>query len=121
MAQVRALDNNHDWTFGSGVNNYLFNNAAIAQNINTRLSSFLGNCFFDLGAGIDWFNLLGNKDQTALNLAISSVILNTAQVTGIVQLSINLSVSRNLTVNYQVTTVYSSASATFLFNPTIGG
>lgn len=120
MALVRALDLNGDWLFGQGLSDYISYNQAIAQNINTRLSSFLGNCFFDLGAGIDWFNLLGAKDQTALNLAISTTILNTAQVTGILQLSINLSTNRNLTVTYQVQTVYSSASSSFTFAPSIG-
>lgn len=118
--RVRALDANHDWTFGAGTANYLQANAAIAQNINTRLSSFIGNCFFDLGAGIDWYNLLGSKDQTALNLAISTIILNTEGVTGIRQLSVNLSGSRNFTVNYQVQTIYSRVSSTFTFDTSIG-
>lgn len=120
MALVRALDSNHDWTFGAGKSNYLANNAAVAQNINTRLNSFLGNCFFDLGAGIDWFNLLGSSNQTALNLSISSIILNTPQVTGILQLSINLSSKREFSVAYQVQTVYSTVTNNFIFNTTIG-
>lgn len=120
MAKVRALDVNHDWTFGSGLSNYLSNNRAIAQNINTRLSSFLGNCFFDLGAGIDWFNLMGGKDQTALSLAISTQILNTAQVTGILQLSVGLNVRRNFTVQYKVRTVYSTTESTFSFDNSVG-
>lgn len=120
MALVRAIDANHDWTFGAGKSNYVANNAAIAQNINTRLSSFLGNCFFDLNAGIDWFNLLGNNNQTALNLAISTVILNTPQVTGIQQIAIALDVLRNITVTYKVQTVYSTATSVFNFDSSIG-
>lgn len=118
--RVRALNQNHDWLFGKGQNDYLQANAAIAQNINTRLSSFLGNCFFDLGAGIDWFNLLGSKDQTALNLSISTVILNTAEVTGILQLSVGLSATRQFTVQYKAQTVYSTTSSTFVFDSSIG-
>lgn len=119
--RVRALDVNHDWLFGKGQNDYLQANAAIAQNINTRLASFLGNCFFDVGAGIDWFNLLGAKNQTTLNLSISSVILNTAEVTGLLQISVGLNNLRQLTVNYRVQTVYSTTSNTFVFDSTIGG
>jgi hypothetical protein len=118
---VRAIDSNHDWLFGQSTNCYVANNAAIAQNINTRLSSFLGNCFFDLTAGIDWFNLLGSKDQTALNLAISATILNTEGVTGIVQLSLNLSIKRVFSVSYVAQTVYSTTSSTFVFDTTVGG
>lgn len=111
--RVRSLTSSGDWSFGAGVNNYSLGNIAIAQNIQTRLMSFLGNCFFDTGAGIDWFNLLGNKNQTALNLAISAVILNTDDVTGILQLSVSLTTLRVLSVSYNVQTIYSTTSNTF--------
>lgn len=108
MSRVRALDSLHDWTFGSGRNNYKVDLNAVIQNIDTRLNSFLGDCFFALGDGIDWFNLIGGKNQLALNLAISATILNTAQVTGILQLSVNLDpVTRGFSVQYRVQTTYS--------------
>lgn len=111
--RVRALDADHDWTFGKGQNNYLSRNAAVVQNIDTRLNSFLGNCFFDNGAGIDWFSYLGgSKDTGALSLAISSIILKTTDVTGIRQLSISL-VNRQLIVRYRVQTSYSAPSGQF--------
>jgi hypothetical protein len=70
MTRVRQIDDDGDWLFGKGQNDYVRANTSVVQNINTRLGSFLGDCFFDLGAGIDWFNLLGTKDQVALNLSI---------------------------------------------------
>jgi len=104
---VRALDNQNDWTFGKSKNNYLSGSAAVQQNIKTRLLEFIGDCFFNIQAGVDWFNFLGgSKNQLALNLNISSVILNTAFVTSIKQLSISL-VNRNFSVSYQVTDAYS--------------
>lgn len=106
---VRALDVNGDWTFGKGQNNYVANNKAIQQNIATRLQSFLGNCFFAIDAGIDWFNLLGSKNQIALELAVRSTILNTENVTGIVDISINLEENtRRINMTYTVNTVYST-------------
>lgn len=119
---VRALNSNHDWTFGASLNDYLQGNAAIAQTINTRLSSFLGNCFFDLQTGIDWFNLLGSiGNEVTLNLAISTLILNTPNVTGILQLSISLPTNRNFSVSYQVQTIYSTVTSNFVFDNSIGG
>lgn len=119
--RVRALDIDHDWTFGAGKSNYVQANAAVVQNINTRLSSFVGNCFFDLGMGIDWFNLLGYKDQLALDLAVSTMILKTPEVTGIIQLFTDLNrKTRNYTVVYNVQTVYSTASSQFVFDTAIG-
>jgi hypothetical protein len=116
--RVRALDANGDWTYGQGQNNYKVNQAAIQQNIQTRCLSFLGDCFFDLGAGIDWFNFLGgSKDQLALQLAISAVILNTSGVTGINLVLVSLDdTTRQFTVQYQVQTVYSVLTGAFTYD-----
>ena len=113
---IRALDEDNDWTFGKGRNNYKKDGIALLQDIETRLKEFLGDCFFNLTAGIDWFNLLGNKDQTALNLAISTVILNTPAVTGLLQLLVSLDpVTRNFLVRYVVQTSYSPLSGQLTF------
>lgn len=104
---VRALDAISDWTFGAGLSNYKSGNPAIAQDIQTRLSTFLGECFVDVTLGVDWWNLLGGKNQALINLQCSTIILNTAGVTGIIQLSSNLDRStRNLTISYNVSTIY---------------
>ncbi len=114
---VRTIDVNGDWLYGKGLNDYKSANLAVSQSIQTRLNCFVGDCFFDAAAGIDWFNLLGGKDQLSLNLAISSVILNTANVTGILQLSVQLDhQKRNLTVQYQVQTTYSVTQGTFVYD-----
>ena len=114
---VRAIDGTGDWIFGIGTSAYISGNAAIAQDIQTRLSSFLGDCFFDTGAGVDWFNLLGSKNQTALNLAVAAVILNTNNVTGGLQLSVTYNAqTRNVTIKYQVQTTYSQLSNSFQYD-----
>lgn len=105
---IRSLDAAHDWTYGKGRNNYLRQNDAIAENIDTRLLCFLGDCFFDVTAGIDWFNYLGGKDKIGLQLAIASVILNSYGVTALVELSLNLDPAvRLLSINYEINTIYS--------------
>lgn len=113
MSIVRALDLNGDWTFGQGKANYLQGTKQIEQSIKTRLLSFLGDCFFDPTAGIDWFNLLGSKRVLELRLAINAVLLNTTGVTGVVELSVNLNpVTRLFSVSYTVTTVYTGITGT---------
>jgi hypothetical protein len=118
---VRALNSTGDWTFGASLNNYKSANNAVAQNIQTRLSSFLGNCFFDAGAGIDWFTFLGgSKNELGLRLAIQSVILNTIDVTGLNQLDVNLDhVTRRFSISFQVQTTYSVSQGTFVYD--LGG
>ena len=114
---VRALDSVGDWTFGKGQNDYKSNIDAVTQNISTRLKSFLGDCFFATTAGIDWFNFLGGKDQIALNLAINATILNTTNVTGILQTSINLDeVTRVFSVAYNAQTSFGPVGDLFQYD-----
>jgi len=118
MSRVRGVDGSNDWIYGKGKNDYKSNNNAIAQNIKTRLQSFLGDCFFSVTDGIDWYNLLGNKDEVALTLSVSSVILNTTDVIGLVELNLDLNPNtRRLTVQYEVTTIYSTFSSTVTIDP----
>jgi hypothetical protein len=117
---VRAIDASGDWLFGKGQNDYKRNNQAIAQSIRTRLMSFLGDCFFATTDGIDWFNLLGAKNQVALQLAISAVILNTQNVTGILMIRVQLDeVTRLFSIQYRAQTTYSTTADTFTYD--LGG
>ena len=109
---VRGIDTSGDWLFGKGKNDYKKNIDAVSQNIGTRLLSFLGNCFFDTSAGIDWFNLLGAKNKLAIELAVIAVIRNTEGVTGVTKLSVKLDKLRKITLSYSVTTVYTVSSNT---------
>lgn len=113
---VRGLDANGDWLFGKGKNDYKSGLTAIAQSIKTRLSSFLGDCFFNLGAGLDWFNLLGSKNESAIQLAVATTILNTENVTGILELSVNVDSIRNITIKYNVQTTLGQLSNAFQYD-----
>lgn len=107
--RTRLLDEDGDWSFGKGQNDYLSGTSAVVQSIRTRLLSFLGDCFFDTAAGIDWYTRLGAKDDIPLKLDISAIILNTPEVTGLLEVQSNLDpASRGLTVQYVVQTVYST-------------
>ena len=99
--RFRNLDENGDWVFGKGRNSYLQNNQALMMNIKTRLLCFLGDCFFDTEAGIDWWVLLGGKDLKSIIASIQRVILRSANVKRIVELDYTLT-NRNLSVKVSV-------------------
>lgn len=113
---VRALDGDGDWEFGKGKNDYKRGINALQQNIKTRLMSFLGDCFFDITAGVDWFNLLGAKDQLALELSVSTIILNTEDVTGLLLLQLSVSPNRRMTLTYRVQTTLGETGETFQYD-----
>lgn len=106
---IRNLDQNGDWTFGQGDGNYLAGNAAIGLNIRTRLLSWVGDCFFDTQAGVDWTNRLSLKNQQRiLDAELRRIILQSYGVTGIVSYSSTLT-DRSFTASYEVNTIFSKS------------
>ena len=89
--RFRNLDENGDWCFGKGRNSYLTKNKALMMNIKTRLLEFLGDCFFDLEKGIDWWTLLGGKNLKKILVDVQRTILRSYQVKRIVDLDYTLS------------------------------
>lgn len=110
---VRGLDENHDWTFGRGRNNYKSGKLAQAQVIKTNLLMFINDCFFALQLGIDWFNLLGNKNIVGVNMAQRASLLRTPEVLSIESAESSFdSITRELSSVYRVNTLSGEISAT---------
>jgi hypothetical protein len=108
---VRSWTALGDWTMGNGGAGYLQGNAAIRQQINARILQVLGECFFDLGAGINWFGFLSSKKPAALTLAIATVVLNTPNVVGLVApVTFKLNdKTRAYSVQWNVQTIFSKS------------
>lgn len=103
---IRGLDADHDWTFGKGKQNYKVGTPAIAENIDTRLRELKGNCFFNMGAGVDWLRLLGGKNTKGeIVLSCRSIILASYGVVQINSLSVNV-VARGIFIEANVDTIY---------------
>lgn len=114
---VRSLDVNHDWTFGAGKNNYRTNLNALAQNLQTRLLCFLGDCFFDLTAGINWWFYLGSRNrQYELQMEVADVILSTENVTSIEKLDLNLNANREINLTYTIDTALGRLEGEVFYN-----
>jgi len=88
--RFRGIDSNGDWVFGKGRNSYLTDNEALMMNIKTRLLEFLGDCFFDMEKGIDWWTLLGGKNLRKILVDVQRTILRSYQVKKIVNLDYTL-------------------------------
>jgi hypothetical protein len=103
---VRALDEIGDWGTMAGIASYLTGNPMIAQQINCAIQCILGDCFFDITRGIDWFNLLGSKQYADLDLQIKTAIVNIPGVTRLVEVSAVLDDDRQVSIQYSVYTIY---------------
>ena len=105
--KIRKLDGLHDWTFGAGKQNYAVDEIAVEENIQTRVLSWQGDCFFALQEGIDWRNLLDKNQQENIELAVAEMILRSYGVIGINMLqSVLDDTSRNLSLSYSINTIY---------------
>lgn len=105
--QIRQLDKDGDWTFGQGKANYLKNDNAIKLNIQTRYNEWVGDCFFNATAGIDWLNVFGFNQLDAILVNVKRLILQSEGVVELQDLGYALPPSRNLSIQYSIKTIYS--------------
>jgi hypothetical protein len=107
---IRSLTDSLDWTFGNGIQDFLFAEAAIEENIQTRLMSFLNDCFFAMQFGVDWWNLIGARNPIAQQQIIIQTRQMIIQSFGVVRInSVNATFNANtraLQVDYNIDTVY---------------
>ena len=101
----RNIDEDGDWCFGKGAQDMTATNKAIGLNIKTRIQSWVGDCFFDMGAGIDWLNRLGSKNQRALlELDLKRIIMQSDGVVKLLSFDTDLN-GRSFIANYSVKTI----------------
>jgi hypothetical protein len=105
----RNLDSAHDWTWGANKSNYVTANQEIGLNLETRILSFLGDCFFATNEGIDWFNLLDYHYQDRLENAVQETVKNTDGVTAINSVDSIVNADRKIRITYDVQTIYSQS------------
>lgn len=106
--KFRAVDGDNDWVFGSGLQSYAQNVMAIKYDIQTKLQTFLTECFFDPELGVPWFQLLGAKNKSALVLTLKAKIAEVEGVVGVITLNFELTSEREAKINYLADTIYST-------------
>lgn len=103
---VRAVDYNHDWTFGRGRQSYKQEQEAIMQTVKTRLMSIFADCFFDVDAGIDWLRLLSNPGTLEeIRLSCRSIIARTDGVLRVHSVDV-IQAGRRVDITFSVDTEY---------------
>lgn len=122
---IRKIDpTTRDWQFGKGLASYATAEQAINENIQTRLLSWIGDCFFDLSMGIDWTGRLDTGQQANLVAEVSALIFKSFGVVAVNSVTpIYDENSRLETIIYNIDTIYSSGFIAQIENAagTIGG
>lgn len=107
--KMRNIDSKGDWCFGNNLQDYGDYKISTMNNIKTRLQSIKYDCFFDLTAGIDWFNILGNRGQfirDVIEINVRLCIIQSLYVTEIVDLAIINNEDRTLNITYTINTIF---------------
>jgi hypothetical protein len=107
---IRKIDGQNDWTFGKGKSDYATDEAAIEQNIKTRLLSWVNDCFFALPEGVDWKGRLDAGQQSDLLEEVKSIIMQSFGVIGLLSVVANFNGQHRLdTITYTIQTIFSSS------------
>lgn len=105
--RIRAIDENGDWKFGKGIQDYLLDLEGLKVNLKTRLKSWKGDCFFALTEGVDYNNFLDLGTKSFLDRDIKRVILQTEGVILIKTFTSTLDRdSRDLTIECNIVTIF---------------
>jgi Tfp pilus assembly protein FimT len=109
-----------DWAFGKGKANYAANSEAIRQNVKTRLRSFTNDWFLDVTKHIDWFNILGSKNnEETIKNEVTRVVLETEGVLTLDGYELT-STKREATINIKFTDVFGANVPTTVTIPIEG-
>ncbi len=104
---IRAVDENHDWTFGKGLSDFAQAEQAIEQNIQSRILSWVGDCFFALQEGVDWKNRLEVGQKNALTDELRSIILQSTGVMALNSIAVTFDgETRVYSATYNIDTIY---------------
>lgn len=108
--KFRGLDAGGDWQLGQGVGSYAKDADALALDIQTRLLSWKGDCFFALNDGIDYHNRLDKGQQKNLETELSNEIMQTNGVVKINSFTVTLDPkTRAFRATYDVQTVFTKS------------
>lgn len=104
---TRIMDSNRDMTFGQGLQNFATGAQACAQNVVTRLRSYLGEWFMDTSFGMAWTQDVFTKpeQQALVEADMKAITLNTVGVNSIKSFTFSQT-GRSVSVRVSVDTLY---------------
>lgn len=83
---------------------------AVPQGIRCRLGMFLGECYLDEGAGVDYLGsiLVKNPDDLVVRALLEEAIANTPDVTSVLGAQLDIDpLTREAAISYTAGTIYS--------------
>lgn len=83
--KTRTVDSNWDWRFGKGLNDYAHGSLNVAYAVKMKILSWYKDCFFAMEDGVDWKNILGNKNsKEEADISIKDIVQTEPEITELV-------------------------------------
>ena len=109
--RIRAITEDRDWTFGKGRESYALDQECVIQNARTKLLEFTNDCFFNMGAGVDWITLMRQKNrQNQIALSCRAVLLQVQGVTRVNSVDVVLERPHKLFIYFTIQTIFSTGA-----------
>jgi hypothetical protein len=120
--RARALSPSGDYTFGTGLQNYLVDSPqAVAQCVYTALRLLLGEWFLDTTKGVPWLTkVIGFGTESTQDIVIQNAILGVQGVTGILSYN-STRTGTDFSVSVAVNTIYGPAKPVLVGIPVPAG
>lgn len=104
--KTRTVDNNWDFRFGKGLNDYAQESLNVAYAVKMKILSWYKDCFFDMNAGVDWKNILGSKvSKEEADTSIKEIIQSEPEITEMIYFDSSV-VDRVYSATIRFKTVY---------------
>ncbi len=104
--KTRTVDNNWDWRFGKGINDYADNALGVAYTVKMKVLSWYKDCFFAMEDGVDWKNVLGSKSTKEMaDESIRDIIRAEPEITELVYFDSQIE-DRKYTCTIRFKTIY---------------
>lgn len=104
--KTRTVDNNWDFRFGKGLNDYAQESLNVAYAVKMKILSWYKDCFFDMNAGVDWKNILGSKvSKEEADTSIKEIIQGEPEITEMIYFDSSV-VDRVYSATIRFKTVY---------------
>lgn len=104
--KTRTVDDNWDFNFGRGLQDYADESLGVAYTVKMKILSWYKDCFFAMEDGIDWKNILGSKtSKEQADTAIKDIIQSEPEVTDLTFFESSVR-DRVYTANIRFKTIY---------------
>lgn len=108
----RKTDSQGNWLFGHGLADYANREEEIALDVKTALQEWVGNCWFNVDAGVDYATYLSTPGtQEELRQSIGQVVASRGGVSQVLDVAIISIENRVINIKVDYISVYNAPNS----------